>query len=81
VGPGTLWTPHENVRWCQNHDDALPCVEGLHDPSLIHQLDCFDVAWLKGRLNKDSRGYGQVHRSPDLPEGMPFRILLKFDLV
>lgn len=81
LGPGTEWTPHENVIWCQDHDQALPCVEGVKEPERVRQLETFDVAWLKGRRHEHSQGYGQVHRSPDLPEGMPFRILLRLDQV
>jgi hypothetical protein len=81
LGPGTEWTPHKNVRWCQDHDQALPCVEGLKDPDRVRQLENFDIAWLKGRRHMHSQGYGQVHRSPDLPEGTPFRILLRLDQV
>lgn len=79
VGPGTQWTSHKNVNWSQGDTPAR--VLGVYDESRVQQLECSEVAWLKGRLHHDVQGYGQVHRSPDLPIGQPFRILLKFDQI
>lgn len=79
LGPGTLWTPHHNVLWCQ--DENPPCLQGLRDPARVRQMPAFAVGLLKGRLHPHMQGYGQVHRSPELPPGVPYRLLLKIDQV
>ena len=69
-GMATQWLPHELVDqtklgWGCN---GLPDSEsGLYQSeSDIQQLDCGDVALIKGTLWKGNENAGLVHRSPEL---------------
>lgn len=69
-GIATEWLPHEVVNqtklgWGCN---GLPDSESrlYQSESDIQQLDCGDVALLKGTLWKGNENAGLVHRSPEL---------------
>ncbi len=83
-GMATEWLPHEVVNqtklgWGCN---GLPDSEsGLYQSeSDIQQLDCGDVALLKGTLWKGNESAGLVHRSPELITNEK-RLVLTLDIM
>lgn len=83
-GVGTQWLPHEKVnREKLGHgskglaDDISGLYSGQQD---IQQLNCGDVALLKGELWDDNEGAGLVHRSPALGASEK-RLVMTLDLV
>lgn len=83
-GMATQWLPHELVDqtklgWGCN---GLPDSEsGLYQSeSDIQQLDCGDVALIKGTLWKGNENAGLVHRSPGLIANEK-RLILTLDFV
>ena len=83
-GVGTQWLPHEKVnREKLGHgskglaDDISGLYSGQQD---IQQLNCGDVALLKGELWDDNEGAGLVHRSPALGANEK-RLVMTLDLV
>ncbi|MCR1816021.1 DUF1826 domain-containing protein [Aliarcobacter butzleri] len=69
-GTATEWLPHELVDqtklgWGCN--GLADCESGLYkSESDIQQLNCGDVALIKGTLWEDNENAGLVHRSPEL---------------
>ncbi len=83
-GMATQWLPHELVDqtklgWGCN---GLPDSEsGLYQSERdIQQLDCGDVALIKGTLWKGNKNAGLVHRSPELIANEK-RLILTLDFV
>jgi hypothetical protein len=83
-GIATQWLPHELVDqtklgWGCN---GLPDSEsGLYQrKSDIQQLDCGDVALIKGTLWKGNENAGLVHRSPELIANEK-RLILTLDFI
>ena len=83
-GMATEWLPHEVVDqtklgWGSN---GLPDSEsGLYQSeSDIQQLDCGDVALIKGTLWKGNENRGLVHRSPELITNEK-RLVLTLDIM
>jgi len=83
-GVATQWLPHEVVdhtklgRGSNGKDDS---VSGLYkNHSDIQQLNCADVALLKGALWQEDGDLGLVHRSP-MPLINENRLLLTLDFV
>ena len=81
-GIATQWLPHHLVNRSKlgMGSQGLPDNEsGLysnhHD---IQQLNCADVALLKGELWSDNEGAGLVHRSPAVDDNEP-RLLMTID--
>jgi hypothetical protein len=81
-GPATEWLPHDAVDRSKLGlgNNGLPDhLSGLyeHDDD-IQQLDCGDIALLKGTLWAERENAGQVHRSPSVGPGER-RLLLTLD--
>ncbi len=84
VGRGTEWLPHHLV----DRSKLGPGSNGLKDeqsglfpdPFSIQQLNCGDVALLKGELWEGNEGAGLVHRSPQVAAGET-RLMLSLDLL
>ncbi len=82
-GPGTEWLQHQAVDRSKLGMGSL----GLSDlesglfksPQEIEQLNCGDVALLKGELWEGNEDAGLVHRSPSVASG-DLRLLLSLDV-
>lgn len=81
-GCGTEWLPHTKVdrKRLGLGNNGLPDHEsGLYQsPDDIRQLQCGDVALLKGELWPGNEQAGLVHRSPSLSQGQS-RFLITLD--
>jgi len=82
-GPGTEWLEHDAVDRTKlgmgagGQPDSRSGL--LKKPDEIRQLDCGDVALLKGELWEGNEDAGLVHRSPAVADG-DARLLLTLDL-
>lgn len=69
----TEWLPHHLVdrsKLGANSNGVPDAVSGLYPlASDINQLQCGDVALLKGERWPNNEGAGLVHRSPNVPMG------------
>lgn len=83
-GSATEWLPHHRVNREKlgARSNGLPDSESgvFANQSHIQQMNCGDVALLKGELWQDNDGAGLVHRSPALAHNEN-RLLLTLDLV
>ncbi|WP_419536487.1 DUF1826 domain-containing protein [Endozoicomonas sp.] len=83
-GVATEWLPHETVdhtKLGQGSHGQTDDRSGLYQQKqAIHQLNCGDVALLKGTLWQGNENAGLVHRSPVLP-GADKRLLLTLDFI
>lgn len=81
-GVATQWLPHQSVNRRKLGVGSLGKSDhesGLYQNSTdIQQLNCGDVALLKGELWQGNEGAGLVHRSPALSNGEQ-RLLLTLD--
>ncbi len=81
-GVATQWLPHHAVN--RSYLGAESDGRGDHETGLVQhksdfrQLDCGDVALLKGELWEGNENAGLVHRSPDVRDGQR-RLLLTLD--
>ncbi len=82
-GTGTEWLQHEAVNRSRlglgsggkpDHESGL--YRSAED---IEQLNCGDVALMKGELWENNEGAGLVHRSPSVDDGIA-RLLLSLDV-
>lgn len=84
AGAGTEWIAHENVNRSKlGHGSGgkKDNASGLYShASVIQQLQCGDVALLKGETWDGNEGAGLVHRSPAIDADAP-RLLLTIDFV
>lgn len=82
-GAGTEWLAHEAVNRSKLGlgSDGRPDHEsGLYTSAdAIEQLNCGDVALMKGELWENNEGAGLVHRSPAVTDGVA-RLLLSLDV-
>ena len=81
-GVATQWLPHACVDRAllgRGVDGLTDLEAGLyqHDDD-VRQLNCGDVALLKGELWAGNEGAGLVHRSPSVPDGTS-RLVLTLD--
>ena len=83
-GVGTQWLPHEKVnreKLGHGSKGLADDISGLYSAQQdIQQLNCGDVALLKGELWNDNEGAGLVHRSPALGANEK-RLVMTLDLV
>lgn len=83
-GPATEWLPHHAVdraRLGRGNNGLADCDSGLYRrASDIRQLDCGDVALLKGELWEGNENAGLVHRSPAVPDEQR-RLILTLDMM
>jgi len=81
-GIGTEWLPHElgNREKLGHGSNGKPDHEsGIYqNASDIQQLNCGDVALLKGERWERNENAGLIHRSPALPNDQP-RLVLTLD--
>lgn len=81
-GVATEWLPHnvaDRTKLGTGNLGKPDELSGLFDnPSDIEQLNCGDVALLKGELWHKNEGAGLIHRSPQLTNGNR-RLLLTID--
>ena len=81
-GEATQWIPHHCTDRSKlgRGNNGLPDDEsGLYShPNDIEQVDCFDVALLKGELWEGNEGFGLVHRSPTVADDQQ-RLFLSLD--
>lgn len=81
-GVATEWLPHIDVnreKLGLGSRGKLDSESGLYkNPNDIQQLNCGEVALLKGELWEGNENAGLVHRSPALPTDQP-RLLLTLD--
>ena len=81
-GIGTEWLPHElgNREKLGHGSNGKPDHEsGIYqNQSDIQQLNCGDVALLKGERWEGNENAGLIHRSPTLPDDQP-RLVLTLD--
>jgi len=81
-GIGTEWLPHElgNREKLGHGSNGKPDYEsGIYQNQTdIQQLNCGDVALLKGERWEGNENAGLIHRSPTLPDDQP-RLVLTLD--
>ncbi len=82
-GPGTEWLQHQSVdrsKLGMGSRGKSDLESGLFkSPDEIEQLNCGDVALLKGELWEGNEDAGLVHRSPAVANG-DLRLLLSLDV-
>lgn len=77
-GSGTEWLPERAVN-----RPALgnPNAQVLRDPSLVQQMETFEVGILKGEFhNRTKKSSGIVHRSPQIEGSGEKRVILRIDV-
>jgi hypothetical protein len=83
-GVATEWLPHhlaDRSKLGTGNRGKPDELSGLFDSSLdIKQLNCGDIALLKGEIWENNEGAGLIHRSPQLSEGTR-RLLLTIDFI
>lgn len=83
-GVATEWLPHHVVDRTKlgrgSHGQSDEQSGLFQSPNDIQQLNCGDVALLKGELWQGNQNAGLVHRSPVLPSSER-RLLLKLDFI
>jgi len=81
-GAATEWIPHQFVDRSNlgpaSNNPSDKQVSQSENPDNIHQLNCGDVALLKGESWQGNENGGLVHRSPAIPAGEN-RLLLTLD--
>ena len=77
AGPGTEWTPNENVN--RKYVGEGENEQIIKDWGCINQLKAYDVAILKGEPPHKRTGNGIVHRSPAIELKGEKRLLLRID--
>ncbi|KVX01385.1 DUF1826 domain-containing protein [Shewanella frigidimarina] len=83
-GVATQWLEHAGVNRSKlgTGNQGLPDEQSglISKPHNIQQLNCGDVALLKGEMWDEQQGAGLVHRSPPLAVGES-RLLLTLDFI
>jgi len=83
-GIGTQWLEHQSVNRTKLGTGNYGLTDeqsGIHNPSRdIQQLNCGDVALLKGENWEGNEGAGLVHRSPSQTD-QNSRLLLTLDFI
>jgi len=83
-GIATEWLPHnvaDRSKLGAGNMGKSDDLSGLFEcPSDIKQLNCGDVALLKGELWHNNEGAGLIHRSPQLVNNA-CRLLLTIDFI
>ena len=77
LGAGTEWLPHNAVDRSKLGPGSQ--IGLVKSPGNIEQLNCGDVALLKGELWEGNEDAGLVHRSPSVETG-ELRLLLSIDV-
>ena len=83
-GVATEWLPHnvaDRSKLGTGNMGKPDELSGLFDSSSdIQQLNCGDIALLKGEIWENNEGAGLIHRSPQLSGGTR-RLLLTIDFI
>ena len=83
-GVATEWLPHnvaDRSKLGTGNMGKPDELSGLFDSSSdIQQLNCGDIALLKGEIWENNEGAGVIHRSPQL-SGVNCRLLLTIDFI
>ena len=83
-GVATEWLPHNDAdrsKLGTGNMGKPDELSGLFDSSsAIEQLNCGDIALLKGEIWENNEGAGLIHRSPQL-SGNTRRLLLTIDFI
>ena len=76
AGPGTCTADDKSVRWEKIERSNEACVPHAE----IKQISTNAVLLMKGNLWPSIQGFGLTHKSPNVSENPPKRLLLKVDL-
>ena len=84
LGVATEWLPHNDADRSKLGTGNMGKPDELSDlfdsSSAIKQLNCGDIALLKGEIWENNEGAGLIHRSPQLSGGSR-RLLLTIDFI